>query len=262
MYYNFLPKSAFKTLQSAYYSALPCTSTNTACITALPLATLLSVQDALYTNASTLAPGAGQPEPLRPMVDGSFITTSLSGTSFPPSLKPLLITTVKDEAAPTIGYNFGPDTSSDWYAPAVDMTFGDSRTATLLSSPWYGVNAMTAQIPQDDQVRVQLNVLGTDATWRCPNWSFARSYVARGGNVHVGRFMLGATYPSNADIDLCTEDGRVCHEDDIYITVRFSFPFVLFVSSDPFFTDDKCYTLSSHHISSEPLPPHPRPKQP
>jgi hypothetical protein len=222
MFYNFLPSSSYKALQQAYYGALPCSPANTACITSLPLSTLLSVQNDLYSNASTISPAAGPAEPLRPSVDGSLVTTSLTGNSFPPNLKPLLITTVLNDAGLAIGSSFSLDTPSSYYQPVVDATFGSSRTTTLLSSQWYSMNQLQAQTPTDDQTRVQLEYLGTDATWRCPNWSFARSYVAKGGSVHVGRFMLGATYETKPPVDYCLEYGRVCHEDDIYITVRLS----------------------------------------
>lgn len=224
MFYNFLPSSAYKALQKAYYGTLPCSPTNTACITSLPLSTLLSVQNGLYSNASTISPAAGLAQPLRPSVDGSFVTTSLTGNSFPPSLKPLLITTVLNDAGVNIGMAFSLGTPSSWYQPVVDATFGSSRTTTLLGSQWYSMNHLQAQTPPNDQTRVQLEFLGTDATWRCPNWSFARSYVAKGGSVHVGRFMLGATYENDPPVDYCIQNGRVCHEDDIYITVRPSFP--------------------------------------
>ena len=218
MYYNFLPSSSYKALQQAYYVALPCSSTNTACIKSLPLSTLLSVQNDLYKNASTISPAAGPGQPLRPSVDGSFVTTSLTGDSFPSNLKPLLITTVRNDAGLSIGSAFPLDTPESTYQPVVDATFGSSRTTTLLASQWYSESNLRAQTPQNDQTRVQLEYLGTDATFRCPSWTFARSYVAKGGSVHVGRFMLGATYV-NPPVDYCTTNGRVCHQDDIYITV-------------------------------------------
>lgn len=222
MYYNFLPSSAYRALQQAYYGALPCPATNTACITSVPLPTLLSVQDSLYKNASTISPAAGAAEPLRPSVDGSFVTTSLTGNSFPSNLKPLLITTVLNDAGLAIGSAFPLNTPASYYQPVLEATFGSSRTTTLLSSHWYSVNTLQAQTPANDRTRVQLERLGTEATWRCPNWSFARSYVAKGGRVYVGRFMLGATYINDPPVDYCTVEGRVCHQDDIYITVRLS----------------------------------------
>ncbi|KAF8315220.1 alpha/beta-hydrolase [Clavulina sp. PMI_390] len=215
MYFNFLPTAAFRTLQSSFYSSLPCT--NPTSTSSCSLAQILSSQADLYNNAASIAPAAGASESLRPSVDGSFITTSLTGSSFSSTLKPLLITNVKDEAAPTIAYNFPYGTPSAYYEPALDATFGDNRTEVLIASPFYGPTALAAQTPTADQTRSELTLLGTDATWRCPTWSWARSWAGKGGNVWAGRWMVGATYPSNTGYDLCTESGAVCHQDDIYL---------------------------------------------
>lgn len=218
MDYNFLPKTAFTALQSSFYGSLSCSSTATSCLTALSVSSLLSAQSTLLNNAATISPAAGAAEPLRPTVDGSFITTSLTGNSFPSTLKPLILTTVKDDAAPTIAYNFPANFPASYYEPAIDASYGDSRTAAIVASQWYSPNMMSAMSPANDQVRAELNLLGTDSNWRCPTWSFARSYVAKGGSVHVGKFVQGATYAGNDQYDMCLEPGTVCHEDDIYIT--------------------------------------------
>ena len=75
----------------------------------------------------------------------------------------------------------------------------------------------------NDETREALSLLGMDGMWRCPNWSFARSYAAKGGSVHVGLFRVSASYAGNSASDFCMIDGRVCHQDDIYITVSLLF---------------------------------------
>ncbi|KAF9509627.1 hypothetical protein BS47DRAFT_1373463 [Hydnum rufescens UP504] len=151
--------------------------------------------------------------------DPIFITMSLTGTSFPPALKPVIITTVENEAGQTIGSIFPSPLPIANFEPIVEGSFGPNRTQTLLASSYYQPQAIHVdQITGNDQTRMALELLGTDATWRCSSWTFARTYAVKGGNVHVGVFQLGATYPSNADVEYCSIAGRVCHEDDIYIT--------------------------------------------
>lgn len=232
MFYNFLPRNSYNALQNAFYNALPCPksgSTAASCRASLSLDTLLNVQSSLISNATTIAPAAGPNEPLRPFVDGQIITTSLTGSSYPPNLKPLLITTVANEGGAAIAnvLDFGTPTSA--YPYVVEGTFGDvdSRSSNILSSDWYGTNRLNALAAgpstSSDATRTITEALGTDATWRCPNWSWARAYAAAGGKVWVGKFLLGATYWTNQGLDYCTASvsgvKRVCHQDDIYITV-------------------------------------------
>ena len=213
MYYNFLPTYAYTTLQSWYYSNL--SSSASSC----SVSQLLSTQSNLFSSASTISPAAGLAEPLRPSVDGQFITTSFSGNSYPSPLKPILITTVEDEAGLSVGANLPLGYPPQYYNATVQATFGN-QTTTILNSPWYLVSSMKIEPGQpNDQTREALVLLGTDSMWKCSSWSFARSYAAKGGSVHVGLFRVGATYSGNNASDFCVVDGRVCHQDDIYITV-------------------------------------------
>ncbi|KAF9509630.1 hypothetical protein BS47DRAFT_1365106 [Hydnum rufescens UP504] len=154
----------------------------------------------------------GTLSPMRPMVDGSFITTSLTGTSFPSALKPVIITTVENEAGQAIGSIFPSPLPIANFEPIVEGSFGQNRTQTLLSSSCYEPQAMHIDaMTGNDQTRMALELLGTDSNWRCSSWTFARTYAVKGGNVHVGVFQLGATYPSNANVEYCSIAGRVCH---------------------------------------------------
>jgi len=58
----------------------------------------------------------------------------------------------------------------------------------------------------------------TDATWRCAGRDVARRWAGAGGEVWVGEWEMGVTYPDNAGGDYCTSNGTVCHEDDIFPT--------------------------------------------
>jgi hypothetical protein len=218
---TFLPSSSLTILQNAFFANISCTPPVPArpaslnypgCLTATPLATILNSQVNLYAEAATLTPAAGSSEPLRPTTDSTnFLTSTLSGNSWPSPLKPLLFTNVKNEAGQVIGSNLWEGFPTDYYSPTVEATFGENRTDVLLAAPYYNLN----NFPGDDTTREALELMGTDASWRCGGWMLARGYAGKGGSVHTGMFVQGATYTSNADIDYCA--GRVCHEDDIYI---------------------------------------------
>ena len=91
---------------------------------------------------------------------------------------------------------------------------GNLCASNLLAYPGYQVPNGTAD------ARVQLEQIGTDQIWRCPTWTFARSWTQNGGRAFVAHYTLGATYFDNEDVPYCSEAGIVCHEDDIEIVVR------------------------------------------
>ena len=156
---------------------------------------------------------------MRPVHDGVLITSTLDSTTpFPRVSKPLMISSVRNEAGPTIYSQFTSVLDTATYDVAVNQTFGAPRMGTILAFPSYRVPVLNDGQPSD--ARVQLEVLGTDYIWRCSAWTFARNWVGNGGNAYVGLYVLGATYPSNEAISFCTEPGSVCHQDDIMIVVR------------------------------------------
>ncbi|KAJ7761182.1 alpha beta-hydrolase [Mycena maculata] len=214
MDYGFLSLDTQAQLQSTFNYLVSCSASDTACQMALTLDEILNAQVTLENEADDLFPSTGQGEPLHPVLDGQLVTTPLDSTApFPAVSKPLLLTNVHNEAGPTI-YNLvfpGPDPiPAVEFEPVVDASLGANRTAIVMSSPFYPVD------PNGD-ARVPLQVLGTDYIWRCPTWTLARNWVANGGSAFVGMYTVGATYPLNADIPYCLEDGVVCHQDDIYI---------------------------------------------
>jgi carboxylesterase type B len=201
--YGFLSTTTFTNLQTAYYNDVGCGT----CLTT-PLSTLLTSQDNLVSNAPSIDPATGFAEPIRPVLDGSLIKYSLT-TTFPPTSKNLLLTTVKDEAGPAIYDSFPQEGPSDfgWIS---EILYGSPRDAAV-ESQYQVAEEVT------DDIRPGLVVIGTDGAWRCPNYSLARAWASRGGNVWVGEFTLGATKEDNANISFCTTNGTVCHEDDIEI---------------------------------------------
>ncbi|KAJ6618866.1 Alpha/Beta hydrolase protein [Mycena sp. CBHHK59/15] len=209
--YGFLNVSTQVLLQSSFNDLTGCAATDKACQKALSLDTILNAQVSLTNDASDIDPSTGVAEPIRPVRDGALITTPLDLTApFPAVSKPILISTVKNEAGFTIYNNFPAVIGNSLFAPVCDVSLGAERTAIVQNSSFYNLTGV-------GDTRVPLETLGTDYVWRCPNWSLARSWVAHGGHAFVGEYVVGATYPGNDAIPFCTEAGSVCHQDDIEI---------------------------------------------
>ncbi|KAF9454612.1 alpha/beta-hydrolase [Macrolepiota fuliginosa MF-IS2] len=209
MNYGFLSPSVQQSLQSMFNGIIGCGTTDTACQSSLSLDTILNSEMTLFGTAWETIPVVGQFEPMRPVRDGSFITTSLDSTTpFPSVSKPILVTTVADEAGFAIYTSNQASLTQTNLTDACDTTFGTTRTNNILSSGFY---------PAAPDARVQLQLIGTDYMWRCSSWTFARNWVAHGGTAYVAEYVVGATYPGNEAASFCTEAGVVCHQDDIEI---------------------------------------------
>lgn len=207
-------------MQSAFNSDIHCKGTDKSCLNRLSLNTILAAQDNIYNNAaSQIDASAGTGEPIRVVRDGKLITSPLDSTApFPRVSKPLLVTNVLDEAAAAI-YSAFPDTvSEDQFEGCVDASFGSPRTQQIVSSPHYSLPAGVDRATAD--ARVQLQQLATDYLWKCAAWTFGRNWASNGGNVFMGMYVVGATYPGNDEIAYCTNPGVVCHQDDIELVVR------------------------------------------
>ncbi|KAG7451620.1 alpha/beta-hydrolase [Guyanagaster necrorhizus] len=210
MNYGFLNISTQQTLQSYYNELIVCDSTNSTCWESVSVDEILEAQTTLYNNASAIDASASFVIPLRPVRDDVLITTPLDSTAkFPAVTKPILITSVLDEAAATI-YDLFPDIVPQTSFDAIlSELLGADRAATVVSSSYYQSN--------ESDARDLLVKLGTDYVWRCPDWTMARNWVNNGGSAFVGLFTVGAHYYSNANIPFCQEEGAVCHSDDIEI---------------------------------------------
>ncbi|EMD38209.1 hypothetical protein CERSUDRAFT_113358 [Gelatoporia subvermispora B] len=217
MDYGLLNMSIQETLQDFFNSQINCDSTDTECLTNLSLDDILYASQTLSDDGGDISAAAGLAEPIRPVKDGSFITSPLDSTApFPHVSKPIILSTVLNEAMPTIYSEFTDPIDSSTYTDVVNITFGTPRTERILTTAVYEVPQQTAEGTTAD-ARPQLSNLGTDQVWRCPTWTFARNWVQNGGQVFVGLYVVGATYPGNDLIPQCLEDGAVCHQDDIEI---------------------------------------------
>jgi carboxylesterase type B len=215
--YGFLSTSIQSTLQDYFNEQVNCSATDTSCATSLTLDAILSASDNLYENAVTLDPAATPDEPMRPVYDGDLITSTLDSTTpFPKVSKSIILSTVLNEAGPTIYTGFTSPVNASSYEEVILASFAEPEASNLLQAPYYQVS------PNATDTRPQLEEFGTDRIWRCSSWSFARSWTQNGGNAYVAQYTVGATYPDNQNVTFCTQPGNVCHEDDVEIVVRHS----------------------------------------
>lgn len=208
--YGFYNASTLTTLQDGFFPTINCAPTNATCQNALSLDTIMNAQ--LDFNPADFDPSTLGPIPFRPVHDGSLITTTLT-TTFPSALKPLLLTTVHDEGAPTIFGAIDFVLPSVAYPQVLSGVLPDFRADAVLNSSFYQLDA-----DDSDTVREELKDIVTDLGWRCPDWVFAKAWASRAPAVFTGTFLLGGLHSSNAEIDFCSEsDTHVCHSDDLPI---------------------------------------------
>jgi len=216
MDFGFLSLTVQSELQQYFNTLVNCSSTDRSCINSLSLSTVLSASNTLYQTATNIDQSATSAEPMRPVHDGILITTTLDSTSpFPPVSKPVILSTVVNEAGSAIYGSFPNSINNSTYEEIVLQAFEEPRATNLLESPYYRVPVPSRG--QSADARVELEKMGTDQVWRCPVSTFARSWTRHGGRAFVAEFTAGATYPDNDNILFCAEAGVVCHEDDIEI---------------------------------------------
>ncbi|KAG6833658.1 hypothetical protein H0H87_002854 [Tephrocybe sp. NHM501043] len=216
MNYGFLAPATQQILQNNFNSLIACSATDKTCWNSLSLESIVDAQMTLFSSAAGLDASAGLSQPIRPVRDGTFITSPLdSSAAFPTVSKPVLITSVLNEAGYAIYGQFTDPLPSDAFEPVCDATFGADRTALVVDSPYYLAAAVADG--GDSDARVQLQEVGTDYLWKCSGWTFARSWVQHGGKAYVGEYQLGASYAGNDAVPYCAEPGVVCHQDDIEI---------------------------------------------
>lgn len=214
MNYGFLAPTTQTKLQSSYNRLINCTSYDKACWNSLSLDTILNAETTLLNQSMEIDPSTGLGEPLRPVRDGSLITSPLDSTApFPPVKKPVLISTVLNEAGYTVYSQFPQPLPTSMLSPVLSATLGPNRTDIILASDFYppvpsGPNGTV-------DARDQLESIGTDYMWRCPSWTFARAWRENGGTPYVALYHVGASYPGNSVVSYCKQAGNICHQDEI-----------------------------------------------
>lgn len=200
-------------MQNFFNGQFPCNPSDDGCASSLSVDDILQATNTLFFQAMFLNPAAGQGEPIRPVHDGKLITNTLTTSSpFPHVSKPILVTTVLNEAGPTIYEMFSSPVPPPDSVQIIYGLLGSPRADTILASQRYATQTT-------GDARPSLEKLGTDYLWKCASWTFSRSWASNGGNTYVGLYVIGATYPTNAGFPFCTTNGSVCHQDDIQIVV-------------------------------------------
>lgn len=172
----------------------------------------------LFSNAVKLDASAGVAEPIRPVHDGDLITSPLdSSAPFPSVSKPILVTNVLNEAGLAIYGQFQNPLPSTSFEPICNASLGTERATLIVDSPYYP--ATPGPEGGEPDARSQLQSVVTDYMWKCSSWTFARNWAQNGGSAYVGEYQLGASYAGNDAVSYCTEEGVVCHQDDIEIVV-------------------------------------------
>lgn len=126
----------------------------------------MSVQDILDASDNTffdglignLDPSVGGGEVFRPVRDGTFLTSPLDSTAaFPKQSRPILLTTVTNEATPTIygSVDLDPVPPAD-FESKVGAAYTENSTQTLINSAFYKIPPSTAQ---DADIRPTLQVM-------------------------------------------------------------------------------------------------------
>jgi hypothetical protein len=193
---------------------LSCGATDLGCQQSTSLSEVLDAQIQVYFNAPLIDITTAGSQPIRVVHDGQFIQYTLTGSSFPSTLKPIALTTVNMEAGPAIyNSNITPTPASGW-DQSLAPSFSPQEIQEIDGSGFYTFP------PNSPDIRPQLVNLGTDQIWRCPTWTFARAWAQHGGSAYTGVFDVGTVYPDSASLPFCSAT-NVCHEGDIEIVVSF-----------------------------------------
>ncbi|KAH7107620.1 alpha/beta-hydrolase [Auriculariales sp. MPI-PUGE-AT-0066] len=209
MNYAMYNASTLTTLQNNFFPNLGCSTTDAACHNALSLGSILTAQIG-FTPADYDGSTAG-PIPYRPIKDGSLVTSSLT-TTFPSTLKPVLVTTAHDEGGALI-YGQVPALPAEYFPAVLPGVLPDFRADAVLNSSYY-----TLDTSDDDTLRWTLKNVVTDLGWKCADWTFAKAWAARSGKVWTAEILRGGIYSSNADIEFCSDSElHVCHQNDLPI---------------------------------------------
>lgn len=216
--YGMATQSDHNALGAGGLALLNCT--DIACARSKTKSEILAASSQVYSDVPLANPSIAGGTPWRPML-GSYFPSSI--TSGGKTNKPVLISTVANEAGATAGALFYPSDAGSTiltlrqgdypvpYPVALGFLFNAGRGDVLATMAPYATNGTKA-----DETRSQFELGGSDGLWRCASQSNARSLAAAGTSVWLAEHDIGARYISNASNDYCTKsDSLVCHEDDI-----------------------------------------------
>jgi carboxylesterase type B len=212
-------------LGASVLSQLKCTTL--ACARQASASNVLDASETAFADVPTSNSNIPVGEPWRPML-GLHIAGDVQKDASVGPKRNIIFSTVSNEAGAVVGANVGataanatrlPTKSFPWFKVtlqyAADIFYSGGRGTKLASNVAYAQN--TTSVGQKDGLRALLESMGTDGTFRCSAQRTALALSTAGHSVYLAQHHQGYTYPDNADIDYCTEAGKVCHEDDIYL---------------------------------------------
>ncbi|WVR03752.1 hypothetical protein IAU60_000747 [Kwoniella sp. DSM 27419] len=199
------------------------------CLCQIPAASIIAAQNSLLASAPYVIAGLPPSTPLRPTHGAPSLPSDptpllfTSPNDLVTSHIPLLITTVANEAGSAVQSIFSTPVplNNDTYFATLAGTIDPARAAMVTSSRRYALPCSkdSGYGSDGDTFRETYERAATDGTWRCPNRDVAAMWAKHGGKVWVGEWTKGVTYPDNQQTGgYCAQKGRVCHEDDIYLT--------------------------------------------
>lgn len=203
------------TITKQFLSYTNCT--NKACLKNTPLSNIVDAQLqtlAWMSTASKTNLEINAAYPFGPVIDSSLITKDYSAhlaSGTLPNQVDMIIGFTKDEAGPTINTVLSNPAPPEYWPGLLMSLVGPQRAQTLLSTNVYQLDGNA------DATRNTLIDFGTDYYWKCPN-EYNAGLIANNkqSKVYVYELGQGIEYIGNTQFPLC--NGRVCHQDDLYLT--------------------------------------------
>ncbi|KAK4701463.1 cyclin H, partial [Phenoliferia sp. Uapishka_3] len=207
------------------YIAQDLNCTNIACMRLANVSDILVTQLKLFNlgfpDADEYIPGVEVAEPIKTVIDGTLVTGSFGGatrtpvsgrSALNPSNKPMILTSVRDEACSIIysvngfpAFLFAGGLESFLELNSLSAPIAASIVASKLYQP---------ATSDADAARATYSTIASDQIWTCPIQQTAVNLtVSVMAPIYLAQFNLGIKY-SNPSPAECV--GKVDHEDDIY----------------------------------------------
>lgn len=231
---NFGTQTASTSDAVSRYAMGQTSCSDVACLRAMSAGDVLDASMQTVQAAQSIDDAVAVSEVWRPFV-GQLTGTPFEANPAAVASKPIIVTNVENEAGSVIGNLLLPtgmnyDTAEMRAWPMslsrqqlLGQMFNGGRADVLDSTTQYSMATNVSAYPAPVQVKLyssaqdglrrNLETVLTQGMFTCAAWNNARRYAAA-GQVYVGLFERGITYPTNEGNDYCAQD-KVCHEDDI-----------------------------------------------
>lgn len=209
-------------LQTMIYNGTQLSNCTTLdCLKSAPVATLLAAQSYAESKAPNNVTGVPIGESFRPQYNTETLPVDPINSLFnnKSSLEidvasvPIMLTSNRNESGYIIEDYFPAVTAGNevLYNYSVKTFFGADRAAAALSSGLY------PSLNGTDGLRQSVEIIVTDAAWRCISREVARRWAGAGGTIYIGEWESGINYTFDNGT-YCKTAGVVCHGDDVYPT--------------------------------------------